>query len=502
MKISPLILFMLFINCSFSQIVNIDWQKSYGTADNDGGMVNINGINNDYILTGYTISATDSHDILYYRVLKNDGSMISFAQLGGSGNDYPCGIEHAWDGGYVLLNNTTSNNGDVSGNHGKSDVWLSKVTLNGSIMWQKCYGGTEDDLAGSIIKTADSCYLIAAYTSSNDGDVTNNHGGTDFWIIKIDISGNIIWQKTYGSIGSEMRPHLKNINNNEFLLAGNSNNDYSVYKMDSAGTVIWQKTLGGSDYDDPEETVIVNDEYFIAGHTNSNDGDVTNNHLDGNVPSMDSWIICLDSSGTLLWEKCFGGSKSEQAGSITTDGQSLFITASTSSHNGDVTNNIHMLATDYWVFQTDLLGNILWENCYGGSDLEYPQSMFLDGDQLVITGISRSDDGDLNFNNGMADIWILKLDADSLIAQSPIFSGKTDYEVYPNPYRDSFTIKNSSSTNKVAVLCIYDLTGRLILTDSLEGDMQKYDFEWLTEGLYILQIHSDESLIKKRLVKL
>src|SRR5688572_18515921 len=72
-----------------------------------------------------------------------------------------------------------------------------------SISWQKSLGGTGDDLMNSIQQTADGGYVIAGYSSSNDGNVTGNHGNRDYWVVKLTAVGAIEWQRSLGGIGSE-----------------------------------------------------------------------------------------------------------------------------------------------------------------------------------------------------------------------------------------------------------------------------------------------------------
>src|SRR5690606_33407927 len=78
-----------------------------------------------------------------------------------------------------------SNDGDVTGNHGSHDCWVVKLDHTGNIQWQKSLGGSSIDVAHSIQQTADGGYILAGYSHSNDGDVTGNHGGYDCWIVKL-----------------------------------------------------------------------------------------------------------------------------------------------------------------------------------------------------------------------------------------------------------------------------------------------------------------------------
>lgn len=128
-----------------------------------------------------------------------NGNLVWQKYLGGSGDDVANSIYQTTDGGYVIAGYSTSNDGDVTGNHGGSDCWVLKLDLNGNLVWQKSLGSTGSDSGTSIQQTTDGGYIVAGVSGSNDGDVTGYHGGiADFWVLKLDAAGNIVWQKSMG----------------------------------------------------------------------------------------------------------------------------------------------------------------------------------------------------------------------------------------------------------------------------------------------------------------
>src|SRR5690606_12378535 len=119
--------------------------------------------------------------------------------FGGSASDEAVSIVEAADGGFVILGTTRSSNGDITDRTGNdSDYWLLKITKEGEKVWSKTYGGSNDENAARITKTNDGGYLLSGYTSSNDGDVSGNEGFQDYWILKVDAAGNIVWDKNFG----------------------------------------------------------------------------------------------------------------------------------------------------------------------------------------------------------------------------------------------------------------------------------------------------------------
>ncbi len=153
------------------------------TRSNDG---DVSGWHEGYDENGYTAD-------MWIVKLDRDGNIQWQKCLGGSGNDQAYSIQQTSDGGYIVVGETRSNDGDVSGWHGgydengdpKPDMWIVKLDSNGNIQWQKCLGGSDYDVAESVQRTSDGGYIVAGWTSSNNGDVSGNHGVSDFWIIKL-----------------------------------------------------------------------------------------------------------------------------------------------------------------------------------------------------------------------------------------------------------------------------------------------------------------------------
>src|SRR5690606_6864627 len=137
-----------------------------------------------------------------------------------------------------------SNDGDVSANHGGDDYWVVKINDSGNIEWQKSLGGSQMDRANSVNQTADGGYIVTGFSMSTDGDVTENHGIQDYWMVKLNASGILQWQKSLGG----------------------SSSDY--------GKSTSQTADGG---------------YIVAGVSSSNDGNVT-----GNNGSSDFWVVKLE----------------------------------------------------------------------------------------------------------------------------------------------------------------------------------------------------------------
>jgi uncharacterized repeat protein (TIGR02543 family) len=286
-----------------------------------------------------------------------DGNIQWEKSLGGSGTDSAQSIQQTSDGGYIVAGWSYSNDYEVNGgNHGASDFWVVKLNTGGAIQWQKSLGGLGYDYAHAIQQTSDGGYIVAGESNSNDGDVMGNHGGSDYWVVKLDTVGNIQWEKSLGGSGSDGAFSIQQTSDGGNVVAGYSSSndgnvtgnhggyDYWVVKLDTVGNIQWEKSLGGSGFDSARSIQQTSDGgYIVAGSSTSNNGDVNGNH-----GANDFWAVKLDAVGNIQWGKSIGGSGYENAKSIqqTSDG-SYIIAGDSDSTDGDITGNHGN--SDFWV---------------------------------------------------------------------------------------------------------------------------------------------------------
>jgi hypothetical protein len=216
-------------------------------------------------------------------------------------------ISQTSDGGYILAGGTSSSDGDVSGYYGDTDIWVVKLSNNGTIQWQKCLGASNFETTNSnISQTSDGGYILAGITFSNiwnNGDVIGHHGGGDIWVVKLNNTGAIQWQKCLGGIDSEgFESDISQTSDGGYIVAGSTSSsdgdvsgnhpfgDFWVVKLSNTGTIQWQKYLGGSEgeYQTTKISQTSDGGFIFAGVTTSNDGDVSGNH-----GGEDIWVVKL-----------------------------------------------------------------------------------------------------------------------------------------------------------------------------------------------------------------
>jgi Secretion system C-terminal sorting domain len=239
--------------------------------------------------------------------LSNLGNILWQKSFGGTDRDHVTSIIQTTDSGYIFAGDSRSNDGDVSGHHGTSvtkDCWVVKLNNAGLIDWETSLGGTGNDFATSIQQTSDSGYIVAGSSESIDGDVTGNHGSFDKWIVKLNSQGFISWEKSLGGTGNDNATSIEQTTDGGYVIAGyTTSNDGDVtgnqggqdnwiVKLNNAGIIEWQKTLGGTG-DDWANSIqqTIDDGFVVAGTTASVNGDVTGHH--GTVTNNDYWVVKL-----------------------------------------------------------------------------------------------------------------------------------------------------------------------------------------------------------------
>ena len=361
--------------------------------------------------------------------LNSAGDTVWTRTLGGTGDDVASAIGLTSDGGYLVTGSTESGDGDITDkrpNFGK-DVWVIKLDGSGYTTWSKTFGGSEADAGYSLTAAPDGGWLVAGATNSNNGDVAGNHGGTDVWVVKIDNQGHQQWAKTYGG-SSWDEAHGIIATTDGYVLAGLTYSgdgdvtgfhpptfigaDVLVVKIDFGGNKIWAKAFGGTTDDDATSLTAAPDGYVVAGYTNSNDGDVTGYH--GREPLFpDMWVLKLNGNGNIVWAKTFGGTFDEAATSVAVTPDGGFVLAGgASSNDGDVTGNHNKDGgnEDVWIVKLDAGGNKQWAKTLGGSGDDLAYSISVNADGYTITGVTTGTDGDVKGPyRGQYDIWATRL---------------------------------------------------------------------------------------------
>jgi hypothetical protein len=250
---------------------NLSWQRTYGGSNWERGYWVEQTVDGGYVISGWTESFGAGDRDIYLIKTDTNGNVIWTRTFGGSNEDFSRSCQQTSDGGYIVGGWTSS-----FGVYGQA-VYLVKTDSDGNAIWSKIIDGPGDDHCNSLIQTKDGGYILAGGTTSFGA------GAWDVYLIKTDVTGNMVWSKTFGGYSIERMHHVKQTSDGGYIMVGFTssfgagNYDFYVIKTDVNGDSIWTKTYGGRDYDCGESVQETSDGgYIITGQTMSygaGDGD-------------------------------------------------------------------------------------------------------------------------------------------------------------------------------------------------------------------------------------
>lgn len=361
---------------------------------------------------------------------------------GGDARDWNCQVTVDHSGSiFIAGDSQTDINGDknvplcnIQPDH--SDIWILKTDLSGNIIWQKNYGGEayESNPKLILLNNAAKEMIFTCFTTSDVAcDKTQPNRDTipllsaDYWVVKLDSNGVIIWEKTIGGDNFDDYNQIALLSNGRILVAGESNspvgydktipnytisNDFWAVVVDPNGNIISDHVFGGDGGEFLSAIIPDNSGgYLLAGSTNS---DVSGDISESTQGNFDFWMIKIDAAGNKVWDKRFGGSGADRCNhaSLTSDGGYLLTGFTVSPADGDVSQPPKGFQ-DIWVVKTDANGNKLWDRRYGGTLGSFGTYGIDDGNgEYWIAGYTNSAlSGDVSQNSyGSTDYWVLKTD--------------------------------------------------------------------------------------------
>ncbi|MEE8371456.1 MAG: hypothetical protein V3R73_04845, partial [Sphingomonadales bacterium] len=303
--------------------------------------------------------------------------------IGGPKYDFAHSIAPSGDGGFVVAGQIELESAN------RYEAWVFRLDAGGGVLWQKTFGGPAYDIANSVTATADGGFVVAGHTYSKGA------GAGDLWVFKLDGGGKLLWEKTFGGAGTEDASQIIALSDGGFAVAGYTNSQPEgsgnswVLRLDSKGGLLWEKYFEGASADPVRSIVATGDGGFaLAGYTRSK-----------GAGGYDFRVLRLDRLGGLLWDKTFGGTEHDYAFAIAAAADGGFAVAGQTASKGAGLN-------DVWVLKLDASGELLWEKTFGRADVEEAKSIvaMADGGFLVAAQALREE------RSGF-DLWLLRLDS-------------------------------------------------------------------------------------------
>ncbi len=546
-----LFVFLISKSVGFAQLVK-KWDNTFGTDKREFVIPLIETIDKGFLIGGSTMAGVNGDktqpgwgwDDIWIVKTDSSGKKVWDKDFGGNQPEDLHSILETSNQDLLLIGSSKSG---VSGNKSEPnwdtttisykisyDFWIIKTNKYGNKIWDKRFGGTNSDGPNAGINLPGNTYLIGGWSASDIGgnksesnrDSSHSYLTDDYWIVKIDDSGNKIWDRTYGGTKNDVLTTMLHSDDGGIILGGWSNSnigaeksedsrggyDYWIIKIDSIGNKIWDKTFGGGMDDILENiTQTLDGGFILTGYSFSGiGGEKSESNWDNTLITSDYWIVKIDGNGNKIWDKRYGGSSRDELFSFspstgTDDGNLLICGFSYSPSDGDKTQtNLPSGSRNFWIISINSLTHKKnWDQTIF-VDPGYGHIRTTSDNNFIIwcattTGIfgDKTQPG-----KGSEDYWMAKykpITANISENTSSIF-----FDIYPNPTRENFTISyNLPIEIYSAHLRIYNSLGIEKLQCILyrnESQLTK-DIK-LVPGIYFFQIITEKgnSIVKKLIV--
>lgn len=487
-----------------------EWQQSLGGAQEEHLYDVISTYDYGYLFAGSSVSeksgnkANENAGDLDYWLWKmtESGALEWQKNYGGAGNDYLYSVAYTHDGGYILggASESEADHDKSEASRGKLDYWIVKLNPRGEIEWQRTYGGSDDDAVSDIVQLPDRGFLVAGTSASpTDHDKTAMHfGNQDFWVIRLDTQGQMLWQKSFGAPLKEEMVALEAQDENHYWLLGRTNSfggrsQAWMLLLDLDGKVHKQHNYGATGDVVPAGLGINPDGQLVLA------GAVT----DTLGVESDYFVAVADSLGG--FEKTtFDLSHRDTAVGFVPTGKGSFVM-------GGYSADKNTQQADYVLVHVDGHGQKVWDKQLGGSGNDRLRRTLLTRDGgLLVAGTSDSEaDGDKTVTGaGFTDYWLVKLGG-LAFARSEA-SDPDDPFLGPPEERpiSAFPVPAARFLNVVvpfdfahATVGIYNLNGQTVYGATLERRTHIVDMQGWAKGVYVVRIAADGKNMERKIVK-
>ncbi|WP_042720437.1 T9SS type A sorting domain-containing protein [Flavobacterium sp. B17] len=548
----------------YSYAQTVSWQRDIASNTQDLLTTMTSTIDRQILLSGSSIqtqkpsnnsgqpSTNNGYD---YHLLKLDqqGQKVWEKYFGGSRHDYLMGSVATQEGGFAIIGTSFSNqSGDKKENNlGGSDVWMLRLDENGNELWQKTLGTKSNDDASAIVQSTDQGFFVAGSFVSAPG--SRAFGSKDVFVAKLDQSGQLKQTTILGgtsvdevsdmiatpdggavvliySTSQKMNDKASLMNDPGFFTDQHqastvtnqpSNNhqsstihyqpkteesfgagDFWIVKLDKTGKVEWQKSYGGSGDDRPKSVAYTDTGYLVAGETTSPS---SGNKKDNVKEGTDLWVLNLDKQGNELWQKSynFGNRdvvmsvseiRKSEAGSQRSEVKGFLLGGYTQAEE-----KVKMDDEKFWMLYIDHTGKEEWRRYVEGKEKKNEERLvsarFQRDGSYLLAGTSADQLGGENWK-------VMKLGGKAL----EDLAEHRDLRIYPNPVKDYCYVEieagvlENGSVGELEIV-LTDMSGRQVQTLRTNNPITKINTGKLPKGVYVVTAKTQNKKLTAKIVK-
>lgn len=428
---------------------SIVWEKSYGDGRDEIAANVVPTSDGGFIVGGTTrpifAPPTDTN-FLQWWIFKIDsaGTILWEKKYGGSAPDNLVWIDIANDGSLYCVGHSSSNDRDFAENKGNYDIWILKLNDTGELIWKKNFGGSDADRATQVKALTGGGCAISGLTSSSNGDMADNHGGTDGFVAKLSANGDVEWKKTFGTTAGELFNAIQQTPDEGLIAVGltqgadDPDGDYYLVRLDAAGSVLWERIYGGTERDEAKDVIVVGNQGFQVIGTSASTIDT----IPGRRGQKDFLVYWLNSEG----------------------------------HHP---------------------GGAMFARMFGGSGDDEVSDLQLATPGYIAIGRTNSDDGDVSGQHGSFDVWIVKYDGTPGEGSVDDESSLVPVSIYPNPSAGTIMISSSSLIGNYQVR-IENTLGEEVKNFQLRDTSEAHNIRELPAGMYVLSLYQDQQIVSRQ----
>ncbi|HQU39597.1 MAG: T9SS type A sorting domain-containing protein [Chitinophagales bacterium] len=543
-----------------------DWDELRSMEETADGGVIMGGFSYSGISGDKTEDKMGAVDFWIIKV-NSSGAIEWQQTIGGDDADQCYFVQQTSDLGYICGGWSRSgvSYDKTVASFGERDCWLLKLDTDGEIVWQQAYGGDQDDYLFAFDNTADGGYVLGCFSASGiSGNKTEpNYGYNDYWVIKTDSIGNIEWQNTIEGYGDDRLHGIRQTADGGYVMGGTSDSpmggdksedvfgeeDYWVIKLDTTGQIEWENNIGGVGEDEQFSIIQTQDGgYFLGGFSTS---PVSGDKTEDAIGVQDFWTVKLSADGEIEWQNTIGGDSGDRLEYVLQNQSSKYFLggASLSGISGDKESTSFGF-WDFWAIQLNESGEIEWQLAIGGDgdDVTRGINQTSDGGTVIGGQSSSGISGNKTVpNQGGYDFYLVKLGCNNGLyrdldgdgygdPEQPMVSCEWSYglaynntdcddqnnfvnpgmievangiddncngiiddlpsalsdipqfvQVYPNPFGTYVQVISENISEPLEYVSITDLSGKVVLQQAAYGQLTWLETAHIPTGIYVLQ---------------